>query len=147
VLLLLLVLLLVAALLNAFGQRPHASTASSAAATLNVFAPLHARSGLVYAPRFTIRARRALKNAQLVLDRGWAEGYTVNGAAPQPETEGSRNGKLVFSFGHIPAGHQLVFWLSLQVNPTNVGRRSQNVELQDEGTRLAVVHRHITIFP
>jgi hypothetical protein len=143
----LLALLLLAALLNAFGQRPHLSTGSSDAATLTVFAPRHARSGLVYAPRFTIKARRELKDAQLVLDQGWASGYTVNGVAPQPVTEASRNGKLVFGFGHVPAGHKLVFYLSLQVNPTIFGRRSQNVELDDDGTRLLTVHRHVTIFP
>ena len=146
-LLALLALLLLAALLNAFGQRPHFSTASSGAATLDVFAPRHARSGLVYAPRFTIHARRELKDAQLVFDQGWASGYTVNGTAPQPETEGSRNGKLVFGFGHVPAGHKLVFYLSLQVNPTIFGRRSQNVELDDNGTKLVTVRRHVTIFP
>jgi hypothetical protein len=37
--------------------------------------------------------------------------------------------------------------MSLQVNPTNVGRRSQNVELDDGETPILTVHRTITIFP
>ena len=34
-------------------------------------------------------------------------------------------GNIDFGFGHIPAGEHLTFWSSLQVNPTNVGHRSQ----------------------
>jgi hypothetical protein len=112
-----------------------------------VYAPVHARSGLIYAARFHITAHRDIKDAYLVLDPGWAEGYTVNGLAPQPLTEASRNGRIAYGFGHIPAGHSLIFFLSLQVNPTNVGHRSQNVELDDGETPILTVHRTITIFP
>src|SRR5947209_8168651 len=98
VLLALLTALLVLALLNMFGQRPVATSAATAAAKLTVYAPSHARSGVVYAARFHIKAYKDLKNATLVLDPGWAEGYTVNGTAPQPLTSGSRDGRLVFGF-------------------------------------------------
>ena len=146
-LLTLLALILLAALLNAFGQRPATSHAAAARAKLSVYAPLRARSGVLYAARFRIDARAEIKKATLILAPGWAEQYTVNGLAPQPETEGSNNGRLVFGFGHIPAGEHLTFWVSLQVNPTNVGRRSQTVVLADGDTPLATVHRTITIWP
>jgi hypothetical protein len=146
-LLTLLGLILVAALLNAFGQRPETSTAAMAAAKLTVYAPDHARSGVVYAARFRVDARQEIKNARLVLWPGWAEQYTVNGLAPQPVDEASDNGKLSFTFGHVPAGQHLTFWLSLQVNPTNVGHRPQNVQLYDGNTLLLTVNRTITIFP
>lgn len=135
------------ALFNVFGQRPQTARASASAASLYVHAPTRARSGLIYAARFRIDARRDLKNATLVLDPSWAEGYTVNGVAPQPLNEASRNGRLAYGFGHLAAGHSLLFFLSLQVNPTNVGHRAQNVDLYDGETRLATVHRTITIFP
>ena len=143
----LVVLVLLLALLNTFGQRPTTSTAASPVATLKVYAPERLRGGLVYAARFHIHAIRDIKDATLVLDPGWAEQYTFNGAAPQPLTEASRNGKLVFGFGHLAAGKSLLFFASLQVNPTNVGHRSQDVELDDGASRLAVVHRSVTIFP
>jgi hypothetical protein len=146
-LLALLGLILLAALLNAFGQRPETSSAAAPAARLQVYAPERVRSGLVYAARFRIDARREIKNATLVLDSGWAEGYTVNGLAPQPISEASQNGKLTFTFGHVPQGRHLTFWISLQVNPTNVGDRTQDVRLYDGKRRLAVVERTITIFP
>jgi hypothetical protein len=146
-LLTLLGLVLVAALLNAFGQRPETSTAATNAAKLSVYAPVHARSGLVYAARFRVDARQEIKNARLVLWPGWAEGYTVNGLAPQPVDEASDNGKLSFTFGHVPAGQHLTFWISLQVNPTNVGHRPQRVQLYDDKTLLVSVNRTITIFP
>jgi len=147
VLLVLLAALLVVALFNLFGQRPQSSTAATQRASLKVYAPVHARSGLAYAARFHITARQDIKDAFLVLDPGWAEGYTVNGLAPQPLTETDRNGRLAYGFGHIPAGQSLIFFMSLQVNPTNVGRRSQNVELDDDETPILTIHRKITIFP
>ena len=147
VLLSLLGAVLVLGLLNVFGQRPKSSTANAPAASLKVYAPVHARSGVVYAARFHITAYRDLKDAFLVLDPGWAEGYTVNGLAPQPLTEADRNGRIAYGFGHIPAGQSLIFFLSLQVNPTNVGRHSQNVELDDGETPILTVHRKVTIFP
>jgi hypothetical protein len=145
--LVLLLAMLVLALLNMFGQRPDLTLAAASSARLQVYAPTRARSGLVYAARFRIDALRELQKATLVLDSGWAEGYTVNGLTPQPLAEGSRNGKLVFGFGHIPDGQHLTFWLSLQINPTNIGHRTQNVTLYDGNRPVATVHRTITIFP
>jgi hypothetical protein len=147
VLLALVAALVVLALLNQFGQRPATSTASAAQARLQVYAPDRARSGLVYAARFRIDAIRELKNATLVLWPGWAEQYTVNGLAPQPVTQGSDDGKLIFTFGHVPAGNHFTFWVSLQVNPTNVGHRPQRVQLYDGKRLLVTVNRSITIFP
>jgi hypothetical protein len=143
----LLALVLLAALLNAFGQRPETSTAAIPAAKLTVYAPDHARGGLVYAARLRVDARQEVKNARLVLWPGWADQYTVNGLAPQPVDEASDNGKLSFTFGHIPAGQHLTFWVSLQINPTNVGRHSQTVQLYDGDTRLLTINRKITIYP
>ena len=140
-------LLVLAALANQFGQRPTASAVTAAGARLTVFAPTRARSGIIYAARFRIDARQELKKALLVLDGGWADGYTVNGQAPQPLTQGSANGKLTYGFGHIPAGKQVTFWLSLQINPTTIGRHRQNVWLYDGTKLIAVVHRHVDIFP
>ena len=147
VLLALLVAFLIAALFNVFGQRPVTTSATARAASLSVYAPSHLRSGLIYAARFHITARQDIKQANLVLDPGWAEGYTFNGSAPQPLTSVDRDGRVVFGFGHIPAGHSIIFFASLQVNPTNIGHRSQNVELDDGNTPILTVHRTVTIFP
>jgi hypothetical protein len=134
-------------LANTFGQRPETTSASGSEGKLTVYAPVHARSGINYAARFRIDATQDIKKATLIMSSGWAEGYTVNGLAPQPLTEGSSNGKLNFGFGHIPAGQHVTFWISLQVNPTNVGHHTQNVWLYDGSKVIAVVHRDITIFP
>ena len=45
------------------------------------------------------------------------------------------------------AGQRYLLYMQLQVNPTNVGRRSQRVQLYDGNTLLASVKRTITIFP
>lgn len=139
--------LVVAALLNMFGQRPVTSVGVGHAAVLTVSAPTRGRSGLIYAARFQIDALRTLKNATLVLDPGWADGYTVNGNAPEPLTEASRDGKPTFGFGHIAAGQHLTFWLSLQINPTTIGRHRQSVWLYDGRTLITQVNRTILIFP
>lgn len=134
-------------LLNLFGQRPQTAEASSATAQLAVTAPTHARSGLIYAARFRIDARKDLRKASVVLDAGWADGYTVNGQAPQPLTQGSSNGRLNYGLGHIAAGSQVTFWLSLQVNPTTVGHHAQTVRLYDGDRLLLTLHHSIYIFP
>jgi hypothetical protein len=139
--------LVVLALLNVFGQRMVTSRATAPEATLSVAAPERARSGVIYAAHFRIAAVRDVRKARLVLDQGWADGYTVNGQAPQPLTQGSSDGRLNYGFGHIPAGHQLLFWLSLQVNPTTVGRHQQSVRLYDGRKLLATVRRSVFIFP
>ena len=98
----------------------------------------------MYAARFRIDARQEVKDARVVLDAGWADGYTVNGQAPQPLTQASADGKLSFGFGHIPAGRHLTFFLSLQVNPTNVVALGAVI---DGDQHLVTIHRTITIFP
>jgi hypothetical protein len=143
----LLVLLCALGLANLFGQRPGTSKASVAAASLSVYAPSHLRSGLYFEARFHITAHRDLKKATLVLDPGWAEGITINTIEPGPIGEASADGRLVFTLGHIPAGKSYILFVQLQVNPTNVGRRAQNVELDDGTTPLLRIKRTVTIFP
>lgn len=137
----------ICALLNIFGQRTVVSSDSSPAARLTLYAPSSARGGLIYAARFRIAARSALKNATLVLAPGWADQYTVNGTSPQPSSENSQNGKIAFSLGDIPQGQVYTEFLSLQVNPTNVGNHTQTVWLYDGKKQVAVIHHSIMIWP
>jgi hypothetical protein len=139
--------LAVVALFNVFGQRPSTSRASIAGATLSVYSPSRVRGGLLYTTRFHITAHSDIKDARLVLDPGWIEGMQVNSMNPQPINEGSRDGWLVLDLGHIPAGGSYIEFVEFQVDPTNVGHRSQAVELDDGQTKLLTVHRTITIFP
>jgi hypothetical protein len=134
-------------LLNVFGQRPATSTTERDAARLEVYAPERVRGGLYYEARFRIDALRELEEATLVLDPGWAEGITINTVEPSPVGEASRDGSLAFELGRIPAGQKHVFFLHLQVNPTNVGHRPQNVRLYDGDDLLATINRTITVFP
>jgi hypothetical protein len=135
------------ALTNLFGQRPHLATATSGPASVEVYAPGHLRGGLLWEARFTVTARRELKDAVLRLDKGWLEGMQINTIEPSPIGEGSHDGKLLLDLGHIRAGQRHILFVQMQVNPTNVGRRPQNVSLYDGTTLLATVHRRITIFP
>jgi hypothetical protein len=143
----LLTLFCIAGLLNIFGQRPATSEAASTAAELKVYAADRVRGGLYYQARFTVTAHRDLKSATLVLEPGWAEGITINTVEPSPVGEASRDGDLAFELGHIPAGTSYIFFLQLQVNPTTIGRRSQDVALYDGDTFLTSVDRSVTIYP
>jgi hypothetical protein len=134
-------------LFNLFGQRPATTTAEADAATLEVYAPKRVRGGLFYEARFSIEAQREVEQATLVLDSGWAEGITINTVEPSPLGAASRDGKLVYELGRIPAGQKHVFFMQLQVNPTNVGHRSQDVQLFDGDDLLATVERSVTVFP
>jgi len=143
----LLTLVLLAGLLNVFGQRPTESLATASAADLHVFAPEAIRGGLYYEGRFTVEAKEEIDHATLVLDGGWTEQMQINTIEPSPIGEASRDGRLALDFGHVDAGRKLVVFLQYQVNPTNVGRRSQDVELYDGETLLAEVDRTLTVYP
>jgi hypothetical protein len=97
--------------------------------------------------RFTIRAERELESATLVLDSGWLEGITLNTLAPSPVGEASHDGRIAFDLGHVPAGSKHVFFLHFQVNPTEVGRRPQDVELLDGESPLLHIDRTVTVYP
>ena len=146
-LLTLLGLVVLLGLLNAFGQKPHTDTAAANGVELEVYSPQRLRSGLFFMTRFTIRAERELKAATLVLDPGWLEGITLNTLVPSPVGEANRDAKIALDLGHVPARTEHVFFLHFQVNPTEVGRRAQDVELHDGETSLLALDRTVTIFP
>jgi len=146
-LLLVLVAIAALALANFFGQKPTTSRAESAAASLELQAPTRVRGGVLFQGRFTLVARQDLKTPKLILSPGWFEQMTVNGFEPQPSTETTRNGDVVITFDSLQAGQKLVFWTYFQVNPTNIGRRSQDVALDDGNTPLLRLDRKVTIFP
>ena len=146
-LLALLLVLIVVALAGAIGQRPRASQAAGPRAVLGVQAPERVRGGLLYQARFTITARRDIKQPQLILGPGWFDGLTINEIEPQPSEESNRNGRVALIYDELAPGDTLRVWLEYQVNPTTVGRRVQMTEL-DDGDRPLVVHRRpLTILP
>jgi hypothetical protein len=147
VLLALICLVPVLALVNVFGQRPDSTTLVAPAASMKVYAPSHLRGGLLYDARFHITARQDLRDATLVLGSGWFEGMTVNTIEPSPVSEASNNGRLSLELGHIPAGQSYVLYMAFQVNPTNVGRRGQSVQLKDGDTNLLSLNRTVTVYP
>ena len=140
-------LLVILGLLNGFGQKPHTDTLAAEGVELEVYSPRRVRSGLFFMSRFTIRAERELAAATLVLDPGWLEGITLNSLVPAPVDEANRDGKIALDLGHVPAGTKHVFFLHFQVNPTEIGRRSQDVTLYDGETPLLELDRTVTIFP
>jgi hypothetical protein len=134
-------------LVNTFGQRPDSTTEASPRASLKVYSPTRLRSGLFFESRFTIEAREEIRNATLVLDPGWLEGMTLNTLEPAPIGEANRDGRIALELGRVRAGTTHRFFLHFQVNPTNIGRRSQDVELHDGTEPLVHVDRTVTIFP
>jgi hypothetical protein len=140
-------LFLLLGLLNLFGQHPDTTRKDSPVASLKVDSPSKVRGGLIFMSRFTIEAHEELKNATLVLDSGWLEGITVNTLEPAPVGEANRDGRLVLELGHVPAGTTHGFFLHSQVNPTTVGHRSQDVDLEDDGRPLLHIDRTITVWP
>ena len=138
---------IVLAVFNVFGQRPSSATAESPEASLKVYAPTRVRGGLLWEARFTIRANEDVKDAVLVLSQGWLEGNTLNTIEPSPVGEASRNGSLSLDLGHIPKGERYELYMDFQTNPTNVGHRDADVQLQDGDRLLLTVDRDIWIFP
>jgi hypothetical protein len=135
------------ALLNVFGQHPITSSVRNDAVEANVTAPERLRSGLVFQVRVQVRALRKIKQLEAVFDPGWWESMSVNATVPEPSEEKSEDGNVVMSYGELEAGKTLVFWTYFQVNPTNVAKRREDIELRDSSTPLAHIHRSLTIFP
>lgn len=134
-------------LVDLFGQFSGTTHAAAAQAELSVSAPSRVRSGLLYTARFQVRAHEDIKQATLVLDKGWFENVQVNSYVPQPISQASRDGRVAFDLGHIPAGHSYVFYLQFQLNPTDLGRRRENVELDDGTKPIVRIRRTATVFP
>jgi hypothetical protein len=134
-------------LLNLFGQSPVESSATGPGARLEVSSPTKLRGGLFFQARFRITAEREIENATIVLDRGWLEGITLNTLVPAPLGEASRDGHIALELGRVPPGQEHVLYLQFQVNPTAVGRHSQDVQLYDGERLLTSVDRSTTIWP
>jgi hypothetical protein len=145
--LLVLLAFVIAALLNAFGQRATTSSASGPAASLRLNAPDRVRGGLLFEARFDVHAFREIRQPLLILDPGWLDGLTQNTSEPQASQERSDNGRIVLQYDPLPAGRKLTVWLHYQVNPTHVGKTQQGVDLWDGTTRLVHLDHSLTSFP
>jgi hypothetical protein len=132
---------------NVFGQRPAGHTVDSPEASLELYAPSKVRGGVFFEGRFTITAHTDVKNAVLQLSPGWVEGMQINTIEPSPLGEASRNGDLLFTLGHIPAGQKYRLFMQFQVSATNVGRRHADVTLYDGATKLVRISREVTVYP
>jgi hypothetical protein len=132
---------------NVFGQRPKGTVVNSPKASLELYAPTKLRGGVFFEARFTINAHEDVKNALLQLSPGWQESLQMNTIEPVPLGQGSRNGDLLFTLGHIPAGQKYRLFVQFQVNATNVGRRTADVTLYDGAAKLVHIHRTITVYP
>jgi hypothetical protein len=146
-LLCLIAVLPILALLGVFGQNPSTTRVDAQAASLSVTAPARLRSGLIFQVRVEVAAHRNIHELQITFARGWWESMSVNSIVPEPTSEESKNGKVILSYGAVPAGQSVTAWIYFQVNPTNVGKRRENVAIADGSVPLAELHRSLTIFP
>ena len=142
-----LVALAAAALADVFGQRPSVDAAVTPAATLRVRAPEALRGGLMFQARFEVVARRSIQRPSLVLDSGWFENMSFNTILPEPTRTTSEGGNIVLEFPPLRTGRTLTVYIPFQMNPTTVGRQSQDVVLRDGAFRIAAVERSLTVFP
>ncbi|HEX4624638.1 MAG TPA: hypothetical protein VH231_09295 [Solirubrobacteraceae bacterium] len=147
-LLLLIAAACVAALFNAYGQGPTTSAVAAPQALMQLEAPPRLSGGLLFQARFRLTARdHALSHPKLVLNENWFDGVTLNASDPSPSTENSRGGRFAMAFPALGRGQTLTVITHWQVNPTTVGRRALVAAFDDGNTRLAALHRTLTIFP
>lgn len=148
VLLTVLGVIVIAALVNLFGQHAIDSSARGSSGALDVTAPKSLRAGDIYQVRFTLHAgAHALNHPTVLLDSGWFDGVTFNGAVPDPTQQTDVGGRVALEFDRLPANQHATVWLSFQVNPTTLGHRRTDAQLDDGATLVARVHRTLTIFP
>ena len=147
VLVTLLAAVLALGLFNLFGQQVDVSSAETSGARLEVSAPTKVRGGIFFQAHFRVQAIAELENATIVLDSDWLEDITLNTVEPSPVGEASRDGRIALELGRIPAGDEHRLYLHFQVNPTALGRRSQDVELYDGERLLLSVERDAIVWP
>jgi hypothetical protein len=140
-------LIVLAALAGFTGQRPSTSVASTPSVRMHLSAPEVVRGGIFFQSRIDIRALTPIEHPRLVFDEGWVEGMQVNSIEPAAESETSRDGRLVLSYGALEPGDILRVWLEFEVDPTTVGKRSYTLELDDEDRLLARIPRTIRVLP
>jgi hypothetical protein len=140
-------LVVVAALLGIFGQQTTSTVAAGSKAVLTVETPAHLRGGLLFQTRFEINATQPLAHPKLLLSPGWLETMTLNTVVPAPSSESSSPAGLAMTFDPMTAGQTLIVWTEWQVDPTNVGRRSEDATLFDGPTPIATANRTLTVFP
>jgi hypothetical protein len=133
----------VLALAGAIGQISSTSHASG----LTLDAPHTVRGGLFWQARIDIRPSRAIESPRLVFGEGWLEGMQVNSIEPAAQSESSRDGRLVLSYDRLKPGDRLQIWMQFEVDPTNTGKRSLELELDDAQTPLARIDREIRVLP
>jgi hypothetical protein len=146
--LLLLAAVCVAALLNTFGQRTTSSAVATPQARLQVESPPRLSGGLLFQVRFRLQPlAHAVSHPKLVLNENWFDGMTLNAITPNPAAENSRGGRFALAFPALGKGQTLTAVGEFQVNPTSVGKRALFAAFDDGNTRLATLHRTVTIFP
>lgn len=135
------------ALLNVFGQHPVTTYAANKAVSMSVTAPARLRSGLIFQVKINVTARRDINTLRLGLDEGWWESMSVNSILPEPEEETFKDGHIQLAYAKLMSGESFVIRIYVQVNPTNVGERREDVTVADGNTSLLTLHRSLTIFP
>jgi hypothetical protein len=147
-LLLVILAVLVVALLNGFGQKTTSSAVRTPQARMQVESPPRLSGGLLFQARFRLQALgHAVSHPKLVLGENWYDGMTLNSTTPEPASENSRGGRFALTFPSLAKDQTLTVITEWQVNPTSLGRRSMDAYFDDGNTRLAAVHRTLTIFP
>jgi hypothetical protein len=134
-------------LANVFGQHTHVLSVDSSAAKLTVETPGAARGGLIYQSIFTIEAHESLAEPTLQLEPGWFDGLTINTVQPDAVEWGQLDERNTLKLPAIEPGEKFVLRLQYQVNPTVLGRRSQEVALMDGDAELVRLDHAQTIFP
>ena len=58
--------------------------------------------------RVEVVAHRTISTPQLIFSQGWWESMSENSVEPNPTDETSSNGRVVFTYNKLTAGHTLI---------------------------------------
>jgi hypothetical protein len=144
----LLAVVVVVALCNVVGQRASSATVHAAAADITVHAPTRVRPGLLFQARVTVVAHETLPKTELVFDKGWIDGLTINTNEPSASNETSApGGGLSLTVGTLQAGQSYTHYFEYQVNPTSSSGRTQTVTVRSNGVPVVSLSRTLTVIP
>ena len=137
----------VAAAIGLLGAPEEARTASSAAASLEVYGPRLIRTGEFFEMRFRIETSEPLSEATLAVDEQIWRDITVNTMIPAATEETHEDGAFRFTLGPLDADTSFLYKVDAQINPDFFGRNAGRIGLYDGDELITELTYELGVLP
>lgn len=117
----------------------------------NVVFALHGptiiRNGMAFETRFTVQAKRPIRQLAISVPNALWRDMTINSMIPAASDENANDGSYHFIFSELPAGQMFQLKVDGQINPPLIGHVQGPITLWDGPTKLAVINYRTKVLP